>query len=353
MSYQVTIEPLGETVEVEENQTILDACLRAGIWLPHACCHGLCATCKVQVLEGEVEHGEASPFALMDFEREEGKCLACVSIPESDLVIEADIDEDPDAEVHPVEDFTGRVVALEDLTPTAKRVLMELDRPMPFQAGQYLQLELPGIEQPRPFSMANPPSREGEVELQVRLVPGGEATTYIHERLAVGDELKLTGPYGRFFVRKSAPESMLFLAGGTGLSSPKGMILDLLENGETRPITLVHGVRNLSELYDREFFEGLAAEHDNFTYIPALSEPREDDAWEGATGFVHDVASARFNGEFRGNKAYICGPPVMIDACVTGLMRGRLFERDMFMEKFLSAADAAQDSQRSPLFRKV
>lgn len=353
MSYQVTIEPLGETVEVEEDQTILDACLRAGIWLPHACCHGLCATCKVQVLEGEVEHGEASPFALMDFEREEGKCLACVSIPESDLVIEADVDEDPDAEVHPVEDFTGRVVALEDITPTAKRVVMELDRPMAFQAGQYLQLELPGIEQPRPFSMANPPSRGDVVELQVRRVPGGEATTYIHERLAVGDELRLTGPYGRFFVRRSAPESMLFLAGGTGLSSPKGMILDLLENGETRHITLVHGVRNLSELYDREFFEELAARHDNFSYIPALSEPREEDAWEGATGLVHDVASAHFNGEFRGNKAYICGPPAMIDACVTALMRGRLFERDMFMEKFLSAADAAQDSQRSPLFRKV
>ena len=353
MSYEVTIEPLGETVEVEEDQTILDACLRAGIWLPHACCHGLCATCKVQVLEGDVEHGEASPFALMDFEREEGKCLACVSVPESDLVIEADIEEDPDAEVHPVEDFRGRVTALEDITPTAKRVVIELDRPMSFQAGQYLRLELPGIEQARPFSMANPPSRGETVELQIRLVPGGEATTYVHERLAEGDEVSLTGPYGRFFVRKSAPESMLFLAGGTGLSSPKGMILDLLEDGETRQITLVHGVRNLAELYDRELFEELAAKHENFTYIPALSEPREEDAWTGATGYVHEVAKAHFEGEFRGNKAYMCGPPAMIDACVTTLMQGRLFERDMFMEKFLSAADAAQDSQRSPLFRKL
>lgn len=62
MTYEVTIEPLGQVIDVEEGQNILDAALRAGIWLPHACCHGLCATCKVQVLEGEVDLGEASPF---------------------------------------------------------------------------------------------------------------------------------------------------------------------------------------------------------------------------------------------------------------------------------------------------
>ena len=53
MSYELTIEPIGQTIEVEDDQTILDAALRAGIWLPHACCHGLCATCKVQIIDGE------------------------------------------------------------------------------------------------------------------------------------------------------------------------------------------------------------------------------------------------------------------------------------------------------------
>ena len=53
MSYQLTIEPIGQTIEIGDDQTILDACMRAGVWLPHACCHGLCATCKVQVLDGE------------------------------------------------------------------------------------------------------------------------------------------------------------------------------------------------------------------------------------------------------------------------------------------------------------
>ena len=353
MSYELTIEPLGETIEVEDGQTILDAALRAGVWLPHACCHGLCATCKVQVVEGEIEQGDASPFALMDFEREEQKCLACCATLESDVVIEADIDDDPDAESHPVEDFKGTIKQIESVTPTVKRLLIELDREISFQAGQYINLQLPGMEQSRAFSLANPPSQGGLVELQVRLVPGGEATTYIHEQLAEGDSVDITGPYGRFFVRNSHPGGVILLAGGTGVSSPKSMILDLIDKGDQRPITLVHGVRNLSELYDREFFEALAATHPNLRYVPALSEPEAGDDWDGETGFVHEVAQRVFDNDFRDNKAYLCGPPVMIDACITTLMQGRLFERDIHMEKFLSAADAAQQNQRSPLFRSI
>ncbi len=151
MSYQVTIEPTGEQIEVEEGQTILQAALRQGVWLPFACGHGTCATCKVQVLEGEADLGAASSFALMDMERDEGKVLACCAIPQSDMVIEADIDADPDFLGHPVEDYRAVVSALVDLSPTIKGVHLKLDRPMAFQAGQYINLQLPGIEGTRAF----------------------------------------------------------------------------------------------------------------------------------------------------------------------------------------------------------
>ena len=84
MAQQLTIDPLGITIDVEEGQTLLDAALRQGIYIPHACGHGLCGTCKVQVCDGEVEHGPANPFALMDFERDEGKTLACCATLLSD-----------------------------------------------------------------------------------------------------------------------------------------------------------------------------------------------------------------------------------------------------------------------------
>ncbi len=351
--YEVTVEPTGDVVEVEEGQTILDASLRQGVWLPFACGHGTCGTCKVQVLEGDVDVGNASPFALMDMEREEGKVLACCAIPESDVVIEADIDVDPDFLGYPIEDFQATVSAIEDLSPTIKGVRFELDHPIQFQAGQYINLTLPGVEGARAFSIANRPSENSIVELHVRQVPGGAATGYIHETLQVGDTLEMSGPYGQFFVRKSAPEDLIFIAGGSGLSSPQSMVLDLLEHGDRRRITLLQGARNLAELYNRELFEGLEREHENFTYVPALDSPLEGDNWQGFTGYVHEAAIDHFDGQFAGHKAYLCGPPLMIDAAITALMRGRLFERDIYMERFLTAADGAEGATRSALFKKI
>ncbi|WP_085318268.1 NADH:ubiquinone reductase (Na(+)-transporting) subunit F [Derxia lacustris] len=354
MTYQLTIEPLGQTIEVAEGQTILDASLRAGIYLPHACCHGLCATCKVQITDGEVEHGAASTFALMDVEREDGKCLACCATLQGDLTIEADIDEEPDARVLPVRDFDGSVSRIESLTPTIKGVWIELDAPggMDFQAGQYVNLQLPGGEESRAFSIASPPSQRGEIELNIRRVPGGRGTTWVHDELKVGDRVRLTGPYGRFFVRRSAARPMLFIAGGSGLSSPRSMILDLLADGCSEHLTLVYGARSRDELYYHAEFEALAARHANFSYVPALSDAGADAGWTGARGFAHEVARARFDNDFRGLKAYLCGPPAMIEACIATLMQGRLFERDIHTEKFLSAADAA-GAARSPLFRSL
>ncbi len=354
MTQCMTIEPVGETIDVRPGQTLLDAALRAGIYLPHACLHGLCGTCKVQVLEGEIDVGDASPFALMDVEREEGKCLACCALARSNLVIEADIDDEPDAQIHPVRDFYGSVRRVVDLTPTAKGLFIELDGDgIEFQAGQYVNLHLPGVNRARAFSLAQPPSQPRTIELNVRLIPGGAATGHIHTSMRVGDRVQLSGPYGRFFARRSAKENFLFLAGGTGLSSVKSIILDLLERGETRAITLIYGARNRAELYYQHLFTDLAARHANFKYVPTLSEPADDLAWTGARGFVHDVAERVFNRDFRDLKAYLCGPPLMIDACVTALMRGRLFERDMYMERFLSAADAALPQRRSPLFKAI
>ena len=352
MRYQLTLEPIGECLEVEEGQSVLDACLRAGFYLPHACCHGLCATCKVQVLDGEVDHGEASSFALMDFERDEGKILACCATLQSDLVIEADIEEEPDARSIPVRDFQARVSRIETLTPTIKGFWFELEAgaKLDFQAGQYVNLHLPDGSASRAFSLANQPG-QAELELNIRRVPGGQVTTYLHDQLQVGDRLTLSGPYGRFFVRESAGLPTLFIAGGSGLSSPRAMILDLLARGSRLPITLIYGARNRAELYYHEEFLALAEKYSAFTYLPVLSDEPAESGWNGARGLAHDAARAHFEGDFRGHKAYLCGPPAMIEACIATLMQGRLFEEDIYTEKFFSAADAQQ--VRSPLFRRL
>ncbi|MGO9818498.1 MAG: NADH:ubiquinone reductase (Na(+)-transporting) subunit F [Acidocella sp.] len=353
MSYQLTIEPLGECIEVEEDQTILDACLRAGIYLPYACGHGLCGTCKVEVIDGEVDHADASPFALMDFERNEGKTLACSARLKSDVTIEGDIDEEPDQRRIPIQDFNVTVETAENLTRDVRGLRLRLEgKAIDFQAGQYINLTLPGVEGTRAFSIANPPSESGHVDLQIRLLPGGKGTTYIHDVLKEGDRLTLSGPYGRFFVRKSRGGPLLFLAGGTGVSSPRSMILDLLAEGYAEPITLIHGVRTRADLYGDTEFEALARQHPNFSYVPALSSEPEDSGWTGERGFVHDVAARLYGDLFEGLNAYLCGPPVMLEACVNTLMRGRLFEKHILMERFLAAGDEKRQA-RSPLFKNL
>ncbi len=358
MSYRLTIEPIGQTLAVAEGQTILDAALRAGVYLPHACCHGLCATCKIQVTDGDIEHGQASNFALMDYEREEGKALACCATLNSDSVIEAEIEYEPDALNLPVLDFAATVLRKAALTPTIVGIWLELNQPMRFQAGQYINLRMSGENQVRAFSIASAPQMADAsraIELNIRIVPGGTVTTWVHQVLQAGDSVKLTGPYGRFFVRQREHQAhdlaYLFLAGGSGLSSPRSMIQDLLQHGCQRAITLVNGARSQDELYHHQEFIDLAVQHPNLRYIPVLSDEPQDSAWHGARGFVHDAMKTFCNNDFRGHKAYLCGPPLMIDACITALMQGRLFERDIYTEKFISAADVQQ--VRSPLFRKI
>lgn len=352
MSYTLEIEPTGDVVEVEDGQTILDAALRQGVYLPHACNHGLCGTCKIEVLEGEVDHGAASPFALMDMEKDEGKCLACTSTLMEDTAIEADIDEDPDARSIPVKDFMGTVVEVKDLTPRIKGVVLELDEEIDFQAGQYIQYFVPGFEEPRAFSIATSPSNKKIIELNIALIPDGEATPWIHKNVKVGARRKISGPFGRFFVKESAQKPMLYFAGGSGLSSPKSMIEEQLENGCTLPITLFHGARNEEELYYADLFRELDKRYENFSYIPVLSGENIEN-WDGETGYLNDAAIKIYDNDFSGHKAYLCGPPMMLDVCITALMRGRLYERDIHIEKFFSKADLNKENQKSPLFKSL
>ena len=131
------------------------------------------------------------------------------------------------------------------------------------------------------------------------------------------------------------------------------MIYDLLEKGDNRQIYLFQGARNIPELYHREKFEQLAQDNDNFHYIPALSDEDTLGEWSGFKGYVNDAVKQYFNGKCSGHKAYMCGPPPMIDATITTLMQSRLFERDIHMERFLTAADGSSESSRSALFKRI
>ena len=351
VEYTITIEPVGRDVTCRDDQTILDACLRSGVWVPHSCTHGTCATCKAEILEGEVDHGEASSFALMDFERDEGKVLLCTARPKGDVVIEADIDVDESIPTHAVEDYVGKLVEMTEVANDTRRLIIELDRDLTFNAGQYMSLSVPGQDVSRTYSMANSPQEGRRLEFQIRKVGGGKGTDgWIFKDLSVGDEIALSGPYGRFVLREDREDPAIMIAGGTGLAPMASMIKRALVEGEgeVSHITLYQGARTKEWMYDVDLFRQLQAEYpDRFTYRPCLSEEQVD-GYEFGT--VTDVLNADHE-TLKGHVGYVCGPPAMVENALKTLMLKRLFPRDIFKEEFLDAS-AAATQLNSPLIKR-
>ncbi|RPA06284.1 NADH:ubiquinone reductase (Na(+)-transporting) subunit F [Gordonia sp. OPL2] len=338
MCHRVEITGADAVLEVGEDQSILDAALRANAWIPHSCTQGTCGTCKLKVLSGSVDHGDSPEYTLTATERAGGLALACMAKPCSDLVVEPTGAVDDGVPHHPLRDFVGEVIELSDIAAGTRRLVVELDEEMTFNAGQYCELLVPGAAVGRQYSMANPPSERRCLEFHVKLSPGGLATEgWIFGSLSVGDRIDLRGPLGQFHIVHPQSEPAILVGGGTGLAPLKSIVRHALDNDLVPEMFLYHGGRRQEDLYDVEFFTDLAARHDHFHYRPALSE----ETWTGATGLVTDVVLADFS-SCKGLSAFLCGPPAMIEAAVKSLKRRRMAPRRIFREEFTVAAVAAR-----------
>lgn len=334
--HKVRVEPSGREITCRSDQPVLDACLRAGVWIPHSCTHGTCGTCKAQVLAGTVDHGDVSATTLMVEERAAGKLLLCTAMPTSDLVVEASTDLGVGLTLYPVRDLSARVASIEDIARDTRRLILALDDPLDFVAGQYVSLEVPGSGAKRAYSLANPPSVRDTIELHVRRTAGGIATDgWIFNGLQAEDRVALSGPFGGFLMRTDRPEPAIFIAGGTGLAPITSMIRHVLEGGFGQQLHLYQGARTRADLYDVDLFDDLAARFpEQFVYRPCLSEQE----WEGAQGLVTDVLMEDFT-RCRGYTAYACGPPPMVEAATKSLISLRIQSKDIYRENFYDQSD--------------
>jgi NAD(P)H-flavin reductase/ferredoxin len=341
--HTVAMTSHAKATSCREDQTILDAYLRAGLWIPHSCTQGTCGTCKVKIISGKLVQQSASEYALSETERAEGKALACQAQPRSDIEFEPDGTWSRDESLirYPLRDYIGTVAELVDIARDTRRLVIELDDAMEFNAGQYADITVTGTRFKRAYSMANPTSEPWRLEFHIRRMPGGVASErWVFDRMKVGDRIKLAGPLGEFHYHDQGNEPAILIGGGTGLAPLKSIALYALAKGNGCRLYLYHGVRTQNDLYDVDFFRELQESYPSqFSYHPCLS----DENWNGATGMVTDAVVSDFV-TCKGHRAYVCGPPAMVEAAVKQLKRKRMTPRNVFREEFLDAAPSLSSS---------
>src|SRR5690349_17039752 len=192
--HRVRFEPVGIEIDVAEDTTILRAAAEQGVMLMHGCKEGQCASCKSFILDGDdVEHDRYSTFALPDYEKEEGYTLLCRAHAYEDLTIELlNYDEEMIRSGLPIVRARVEVVANDNVTHDMRHLTVRLVEPtsLRFFPGQYVDFAVPGTEETRSFSMANPASGpDGLLEFVVKIYPGGLFSHFLDTEVAVGDQL--------------------------------------------------------------------------------------------------------------------------------------------------------------------
>ena len=319
-----------EPITVQGGNTVLQYLIDNDIFIPSACGgRATCGFCKIKITEGG---GLVLPTELAFLSKDEVRQqvrLACqVKVKEDIALIIPE-------EFLKVQRFLSIVSTIEDLTHDTKRIVLKLEEPDTIEpkAGQYIQFEVPGTSEYRAYSMSSAPSSLHEVEITVRLVPGGLCTGYIFKHLQEGEEIYLTGPYGDFFLQEESDREIICVAGGSGVAPIKSIITHMFENNTNRKVSYFFGARAIKDLYFYEECLELEKKHKNFRYVPALSDMDHVDVWDGKTGFIHTVVDEMYE-NCENMEAYLCGPPVMVDAVTEVLKKKGMPDEHMFFDKF-------------------
>jgi len=339
-THKVRFEPVGIDIEVDEDETVLNAAFRQGVMLMHGCKEGQCSACKSFLLDGELQMDRYSTFALADYESEEGYVLLCRSHAYSDLEVELiNYDEDMIRSGLPVVSGWTTVESISELTHDITALTLRLkENGLRFHPGQYVDISIPGTEAHRSFSMANTSAMDGQLEFIVKRYPGGKFSGLLEGQLKVGDPLEITGPYGAFTLRVSSDRKLVFVGGGAGMAPILSLLRQMVESGNEREAVFYYGARGESDLMLLDEMAEITQQLPKFRFVPCLSHEWPDD-WSAETGMVTDVLEKCETGLAECD-LYLCGPPPMIDAALPLLAGMGVPESQIYYDKFTITAAA-------------
>ena len=360
-------------LEIPVGGKLMQSLAENGLFVPSACGGGgSCAQCRVKIHEGG---GSILPTELSHIskrEAREGERLSCQVSVKQDMKISV-----PE-EVFGVRKWECTVRSNHNVATFIKELILDLPEgeDVPFKAGGYIQIECPPhtveyksfevedrfrddwdrfdqwkyvskVTEPvvRAYSMANYPEEKGMIMLNVRIasppprqpdVPPGAMSSFIFN-LKPGDKVTISGPFGEFFARDTEKE-MVFVGGGAGMAPMRSHLMDLFYRLNTkRKVTFWYGARSKREMFYVEDFDKIAENNDNFEWHVALSEPQEEDKWDGYTGFIHEVLYENYLKDHPAPEDceyYMCGPPMMNAAVIKTLLDLGVERDDIMLDDF-------------------
>ena len=338
MKARLRIEPQGRTVDVRDNQTLLDAALSSGLNLPHSCKSGHCASCKARLRSGEICYPRGIPLGLTAGEASSGEVLLCQAHAVSaELTIEArTIARAGAAEIR---NLPCRIEKRVLLAPDVLQVFLRLPatEQVGFKAGQYLDILLEGGRR-RSFSLACPPHDARLLEIHVRRVGGGQFTARLFDQLRDGALLRIELPIGQF-VYQHEDSPLLLIAGGTGFAPIKSMLRQIFEPGPARATQFFWGARSAADLYEERWVRAVARRHQELRFTPVLSAAPAKP--EYAAGWVHEVVLRQFP-DLTKYSVYAAGPPQMIEAIRRTFPAAGLPADQLHFDSFDYAPDQAR-----------
>lgn len=316
-------------IKITESDTLLNSLSKEKVFIPSACGgKATCGACKFRLIEPKTKALPTEEPFLSKEENENGIRLSCQTKVRESMEIEVP------KELLNAKEYLVVVEDVKDLTYDIKLVRLKLgnDDEIIFKPGQYAQIKVPGIEAVRAYSIASDSKDKKHIEFIIRKVKKGQATTFIHKALEIGDTLTITGPYGDFYLQEDSDREIVCIAGGSGKAPIRSILMRLKDLGMNRTVKYFFGARSTEDLYMTSEFRNLEKEFANFKYIPALSAC-EDETWDGEEGLITEVVS-RYYKTLDNTEAYLCGSPGMIDACINVLKQKNMDDENIHFDKF-------------------
>ena len=343
--YTVRLEPVGIEMEVDEDETILNAAFRQGLMLMHGCKEGQCSACKSFLLDGEVDLDRYSTFALPDFEEAEGWTLLCRAHALSDLEIELiNFDEEVLRSGVAMQTARTRVEAVEELTHDIRRLRAEPREPerldVPCRASTWTS-RCPGADEHRSFSMANTPaSRRSSSEFMIKLYHDGHFSGLLENgrgrgRRRAGGDRALRGVHAAVQLAAAAALHRRRRRAWRRSCRCCARWPSRAASARRSTTTARGAPRTSSPRRARGARRGAA----RLPLRPGAVRGRaQANGWDGETGLITDVVD-RLEEDLTEVDAYLCGPPPMVDAAIALLERKGVPESRIYFDKFTTTAD--------------